>query len=141
MANTNVVILAGNLTRDPELKYAKSGSAFANISIANNERVKKGDEWVDKTGFYDVTLFGNTAEVAGKYLHKGSKVIIEGKLDYQSWEADGQKRSKVCIIGNKMQMLDKKGDGSAPATAPKQESAPYSGGVSEDDFGGDDLPF
>ncbi len=140
MANTNVVIIAGNLTRDVEVKYAKSGSAFANTTVANNERVKKGDEWVEKTGFYDVTFFGKTAEVAGQYLHKGSKVLIEGKLDYQQWETDGQKRSKACIIANKMQMLDsKKGDGSAQP--PKSESAPYSGGVSEDDYGGDDIPF
>lgn len=139
MANTNIVVVAGNLTRDVQVRYSQSGTAVANLSIANNERVKKGDEWVDKTNYIDVTLFGKTAEIAGEYLRQGSGVLIEGKLDYQSWEADGQKRSKLCVIGNKMQMLDRKK--SESSSAPKQESAPYSGGVSEDDFGGDDLPF
>jgi single-strand DNA-binding protein len=111
----NRVILVGNLCRDPELKYLPSGTAVADISLAVNDRVKKGDQWVDECCFVDVTLFGRTAEVANEYLAKGSSALFEGRLKYEQWEKDGQKRSKLKVIGEKMQMLGAKG-------APKDES-------------------
>lgn len=105
MASFNRVVLVGNLTRDPELRYIPSGSAVSEIGLAVNDRVKKGDQWVDETTFVDVTLWGRTAEVANEYLSKGSSVLIEGRLKLDSWEKDGQKRSKLRVIAEKMQML------------------------------------
>ncbi|QDU57766.1 single-stranded DNA-binding protein [Aeoliella mucimassa] len=111
MASFNRVILVGNLTRDPELRYIPSGTAVAEIGMAVNERVKRNDQWVDEVNFFDVTLWGRTAEVVNQYLSKGSSVLIEGRLKYDTWEKDGQKRSKVKIIGEKMQMLSGGGAG------------------------------
>lgn len=111
MASYNRVILVGNLTRDPELRYIPSGTAVSEIGLAVNDRVKKGDQWVDETTFVDVTLWARTAEVASQYLSKGSSVLIEGRLKLDSWEKDGQKRSKLRVIADKMQMLGGNGGG------------------------------
>jgi single-strand DNA-binding protein len=105
MASYNRVILVGNLTRDPELRYIPSGTAVSDIGLAVNDRVKRNDQWVDETTFVDITLWGRTAEVANEYLSKGSPVLIEGRLKLDSWEKDGQKRSKLKVIGERMQML------------------------------------
>lgn len=147
MASFNRVILVGNLTRDPELRYIPSGTAVANVGLAVNDRVKKNDQWVDETTFVDVTLWGRTAEIANEYLSKGSSVLIEGRLKYDAWEKDGQKFSKLKVIGEKMQMLGARGGGggggggggqrsSAPASQSNQssQSSGYDG-----DFGGDDY--
>lgn len=123
MASYNRVVLMGNLTRDVELRYTPSGTAVTDISLAVNERVKKNDQWSDEVHFFDVTLWGRTAEIAGEYLSKGSPVLIEGRLKHDRWEQDGQKRSKVKIVGEKMQMLGSKGGGSSPGSA-NQSSAP-----------------
>ena len=111
MASYNRVILVGNLTRDIELRYIPSGTAVAEIGMAVNDRVKKGDQWVDETTFVDVTLWGRTAEVANQYLTKGSNVLIEGRLKLEQWEKDGQKRSKLKVVADKMQMLGGRGEG------------------------------
>ncbi|HEX6961391.1 MAG TPA: single-stranded DNA-binding protein [Lacipirellula sp.] len=111
MASFNRVILVGNLTRDPELRYIPSGTAVSEIGLAVNDRVKKNDQWVDETTFVDVTLWGRTAEVANEYLSKGSNILIEGRLKLDSWEKDGQKRSKLRVICEKMQMLGSRGEG------------------------------
>lgn len=105
MANFNRVILVGNLTRDVELRYTPGGTPVTDISIAVNERIKRNEEWVEETSYFDVTIWGRTAEVAGQYLSKGRSVLIEGRLKQDRWEQDGQKRSKVKIICEKMQML------------------------------------
>lgn len=144
MASYNRVILVGNLTRDVELRYTPSGTAVTDISIAVNDRVKRNEQWVDEVSYFDVTLWGRTAEVAGEYLSKGSPVLIEGKLKQDRWEQDGQKRSKVKVVGEKMQMLSgRSGTGggapapnhsqSAPATAP---AAPTQGPPPDDE-----VPF
>jgi single-strand DNA-binding protein len=111
MASFNRVILVGNLTRDPELRYIPSGTAVSEIGLAVNDRVKKGDQWVDETTFVDITLWGRTAEVANEYLSKGSNILIEGRLKLDSWEKDGQKRSKLRVVADKMQMLGSRGEG------------------------------
>ncbi len=111
MASFNRVILVGNLTRDVELRYTPGGTAVTDIGLAVNERVKKNDEWVDEVNFFDVTLWGRTAEVVSEYLSKGSPILIEGRLKYDTWEQDGQKRSKVKIVGERMQMLGGRGGG------------------------------
>ncbi|MFO0260862.1 MAG: single-stranded DNA-binding protein, partial [Planctomycetota bacterium] len=111
MASFNRVILVGNLTRDVELKYTAGNTAVTEIGLAVNDRVKKNNEWVDETTFVDITLWGRTAEVASEYLSKGSSVLIEGRLKLDSWEKDGQKRSKLHVIGERMQMLGGRGAG------------------------------
>jgi single-strand DNA-binding protein len=105
MASFNRVILVGNLTRDPELRYIPSGTAVSEIGLAVNDRVKKGDQWVDEATFVDVTLWGRTAEIANEYLSKGSQVLIEGRLKLDRWEKEGQKHSKLRVVGERMQML------------------------------------
>src|SRR5690606_8891930 len=112
-ASYNKVILVGNLTRDPELRYLASGTAVTEIGLAVNERYKNNKgEWVDDTVFVDITLWARLAEIAGEYLNKGSSVLIEGRLKLDSWETnDGQKRSKLKVIGEKMQMLGGRGEG------------------------------
>ncbi|VAX42324.1 Single-stranded DNA-binding protein [hydrothermal vent metagenome] len=114
MASFNKVILMGNLTRDPEVRYIPSGSAVTDIGLAVNRT------WFDKASntkkedvtFVDVTLWGRTAEIAGEYLSKGRPVLIEGRLQMDSWEdrETGQKRSKLKVIGEQMTMLGSKGD-------------------------------
>ncbi len=121
MASFNRVVLMGNLTRDPELRYISSGTAVSEIGLAVNDRVKKGDQWVDEVTFVDVTLWGRTAEVANEYLSKGSNILIEGRLKYDSWEKDGQKRSKLRVVAEKMQMVGGRGGGGGS----------YSGGGSQ----------
>lgn len=111
MASYNRVILVGNLTRDPELRHIPSGTAVCEIGLAVNDRVKRGDQWVDETTFVDVTLWARTAEVAQQYLSKGSPVLIEGRLKLDTWEKDGQKRSKLRVVADKMQMLSGGGGG------------------------------
>jgi single-strand DNA-binding protein len=105
MASFNRVILVGNLTRDPELRYIPSGTAVSEIGLAVNDRVKRGDQWVDEATFVDVTLWGRTAEIANEYLSKGAPVLIEGRLKLDRWEKDGQKHSKLRVVGERMQML------------------------------------
>jgi single-strand DNA-binding protein len=112
MASFNRVILLGNLTRDVEVRYLQSGMAVTDIGMAVNDRRKnQSGEWVDEVTFVDVTLWGRTAEVAGEYLSKGSPVLIEGRLKLDQWEKDGQKHSKLKVIGERMQMVGGKGGG------------------------------
>jgi single-strand DNA-binding protein len=126
MASYNRVVLLGNLTRDPELRYIPSGMAVSDIGLAVNDRVKRNDQWVEETTFVDITLWGRTAEVANEYLSKGSSVLIEGRLKFETWEKDGQKRSKLKVIGEKMQMVGGRGGSSdgGPSQSHSQEQAP-----------------
>jgi single-strand DNA-binding protein len=112
MASYNRVILVGNLTRDVELKYTQGGTAVTEIGLAVNDRRKsQSGEWVEETTFVDVTIWGRTAEVAGEYLSKGSSVLVEGRLKLDQWETDGQKRSKLRVVCERMQMLGGRGGG------------------------------
>jgi len=111
MASFNRVILVGNLTRDPELRYIPSGTAVSDIALAVNDRVKRGDQWVDEVSFVDITLWGRTAEIANEYLSKGSPVLIEGRLKQDRWEKDGQKHSKLKVTCDRMQMLGSRDGG------------------------------
>lgn len=110
MASFNNCVLVGNLTRDPELRYVPSGAAVANITLAVNDRVKRGEQWVDEPSFIDVTLWNRSAEVANEYLTKGSPCLISGRLKQESWEKDGQKRSKIVVVADTMQLLGSKGE-------------------------------
>ena len=112
MASYNRVILVGNLTRDPELRYIPSGTAVTDIGLAINDRRKdQSGNWIEETTFVEVTLWARTAEVVCEYLSKGSSVLIEGRLKFETWEKDGQKRSKLKVIGERLQMLDGKKSG------------------------------
>lgn len=111
MASFNKVVLLGNLTRDPELRQTGTGTTVANLGLAVNERVKRGEEWVDEPNFFDLVLFGRKAELAGEYLSKGSQALFEGRLRLEQWEKDGQKRSKVSVIVDNMQFVGSRGDG------------------------------
>ncbi|WP_104742514.1 single-stranded DNA-binding protein [Helicobacter cinaedi] len=109
----NKVIMMGNLTRDVELRYLPSGSALATIGLASNRRYKKQDgSQGEEVCFVDVKLFGRSAEVANQYLRKGSKILIEGRLSFESWtDQSGAKKSKHTITAESMQMLDSKPTG------------------------------
>ena len=93
-----------------ELKYLPSGTAVADISLAVNSKRKQNEEWVDQVDFFDVTLFARTAEIASEYLSKGSPALIEGRLKQETWEKDGQKRSKVKVVGERLQLLGSRAD-------------------------------
>ena len=111
MASYNRVILMGNVTRDIELRYTTSGMAVTEVGLAVNDRRKnQAGEWVDEANYFDITMFGRTAEIAAEYLSKGSPVFIEGKLKYDTWEKDGQKRSKVHVICDRMQLIGARGE-------------------------------
>lgn len=133
MASFNRVILVGNLTRDVELKYIQSGLAVTEIGLAVNDRRKNQQtgEWVDEPVFVDITLWGRTAEIASEYLGKGSSVLIEGRLKLDQWEKDGQKRTKLRVVGESLQMLGSpRGGGQKPPASGQFEegSFPSSGG-------------
>jgi single-strand DNA-binding protein len=110
VSSYNRVIIVGRLTRDPELRYIPSGTAVCEVGVAVNEKVKRGGEYVEAPVFVDCTLWSKTAEVAAQYLHKGSSVLIEGRLQLDQWEKDGEKRSKLKVVGERMQMLGSKSD-------------------------------
>jgi single-strand DNA-binding protein len=114
MASFNKVILVGNLTRDPQVKYTTGGTAVTEIGLAVNRRWldKQSNQWKDETTFVDITLWGRTAEIAGEYLAKGRPVLIEGRLQLDTWDdrETGQKRSKLRVVGENMTMLGGKGD-------------------------------
>jgi single-strand DNA-binding protein len=106
MASFSRVILVGNMTRTPELRHIPSGLAVTDFGIAINDRRKLGSgEWVEEVTFVDVTLWGRQAEVACEYAGKGTSVLVEGRLKQDSWESEGQKRSKLKVIGDRLVLL------------------------------------
>lgn len=158
MASYNRVILLGNVTRDIELKYTPGNTAVCDIGLAVNEKRKTASgEWIEDVVWVDCTAWGRTAEVAAEFLTKGAPVLIEGRLKLDQWEADGQKRSKMRVVIEKLQLLGRK-----PVAGGKQYSddeAPYQGGGSKsgggsssdsgsssgdsggDNYGHEEIPF
>jgi single-strand DNA-binding protein len=138
MASYNRVILMGNLTRDPDLRYIPSGTAVCDLGLAVNERRKDASgEWTEHAIFVDVTVWAKTAETAGEYLTKGSPILIEGRLNLDTWEKDGQKRTRLKVTGERMQMLGQKGGGrKEPDQQPASEEP-----VAEPPPAEDDIPF
>ena len=108
----NKVILGGNLTRDCEIRYTQSGTAIANTAIATSRKFKsQSGEQKEEVCFVDITFFGRSAEVANQYLHKGSKILVEGRLNFDQWvDQNGGKRSKHSVIVETMQMLGSRND-------------------------------
>ncbi len=162
MASFNRVILVGNLTRDPQVKYTPSGMAVTEIGMAvsRNWSDRQTGQKREETTFVDVTLWGRQAEIAGEYLAKGRPVLIEGRLQLDTWEdkQTQQKRSKLRVVGETMQLLGSRGDGggggggsraaSASSAAPDFDAGPPAGygepSYDSEPRGGatsDDVPF
>lgn len=116
MNNINTVTVVGRLTRDAELKYTSGGMAVCKLSLANNYSRKSGDEWKEEVSYFDISMFGKRAESVSKYLTKGKPVAISGTLRQERWESNGEKRSKVVIIANDVEMFGGK-TGSGPVDA------------------------
>jgi len=108
----NKVIMVGNLTADPELRYTAQGTAVATVRIAVNSKYRSGEEMKEEALFIDVVVWGKQGESCSQYLSKGRQVLVEGRLQERSWESsDGQKRSKMEIVANNVKFLGKKSDG------------------------------
>ncbi len=157
MLEMNKVMMIGNLTRDPELSYIASGTALAKLGIAVGRRWKdrNSGEMKEETAFVDVDVWAGTAEFCGKYLKKGSRVYIEGRLKFDRWQAqDGTNRNKLSVTAEKVQFAEPArsssgsaagGSYSAPAqqaAPPAQDSFPSSPPAAQpSDETADDLPF
>jgi single-strand DNA-binding protein len=167
MASFNRVILLGNLTRDPELRYISTGTPVCEIGLAVNDRRKgPNGDWIEETTFVDVTLWSRTAEVVSEYCTKGSPLFIEGRLKLDSWEKDGKKNYKLRVVGERIQLLGSRGQGGQAGqggganrqrpqqSGPSYDEADYGappdegsygsvggGNVSGGSQGGADIPF
>lgn len=106
----NKVLITGNLTRDTDLRQTAGGMSILNFGVAVNERVKNQQtgDWEDRPNFIDCTMFGKRAESVAKYISKGSKVAIEGRLRWSQWEKDGQKHSKLSVIVDEIEFMSRK---------------------------------
>ena len=145
----NRVLVTGNLTRDPELRATQSGSQVLSFGIAVNDRRKNQQtgEWEDYPNFVDCTMFGTRAEKIANYLAKGSKVAIEGKLRYSSWERDGERRSKLEVIVDEIEFMSRRDEQggaviSTPVPAPVRPAAPRQAApVAVAEVYDEDIPF
>ena len=127
MASFNRVILAGNLTRDPELRYTPKGTAVARIGLAVNRTWKsETGETKEEVTFVDVEAFGRQAEVISQYMKKGRPFLVEGRLKLDQWEDKNthQKQSKLKVILESFSFIDSRGEAGAPSEAPRQRPAP-----------------
>ena len=158
-SNVNVVVITGNLTRDPELRHTGGGTAVCELRVAVNSRRKDGNtgEWMDKPNFFDVVVWGAQGENCATYLQKGRPVAIEGRLDWREWEAKegGGKRQAVQIIANTVQFLGSRdggggggqgngnGGGFTPQSDVPADTSDFSGASVGGGGGGqeDDIPF
>ncbi|PIV65411.1 MAG: single-stranded DNA-binding protein, partial [Nitrospirae bacterium CG_4_10_14_3_um_filter_44_29] len=124
----NKIILIGNLTKDPELRYTPQGTAVASFRIAVNSKIKQHGELKDDVLFIGVVVFGKQAESAGQYLSKGKSVLVEGRLQERSWEKDGQKHSKMEVVASSVRFLSRKTPSSSEEaggeSAPPEDIAP-----------------
>ena len=139
MTDLNDIIEIGRLTRDiseRDFGYTAGGTARLNLSIAVNRSEKRNGAWQDKVSYFDVTVWGKTAENIKPYLHRGKQIAVHGYLDQQRWEKDGVKYSKVVIIADSVQLLG--GNESAPQA--QQPAGDYQSAGSGDDFP-EDIPF
>ncbi|RZO85311.1 MAG: single-stranded DNA-binding protein [Kiritimatiellaceae bacterium] len=142
MASFNRVMLMGNLTRNPELRYTPSGSAVADLGLAVNESFKnKSGETVEQTCFVDVVVWGRQAETASEYLQKGSPVFVEGRLQFDQWESQqGEKRSKLRVRAERVQFLSS-GGGAGGASSGSTGQTPDVPPPSVPPPADDDVPF
>ena len=154
MANLNKVMLMGNLTRDPEVRYTPKGTAVAEIGLAINRYFSaENGEKREETTFVEVTLWGRQAEIAGEYLRKGRPVFIEGRLQLDTWDdkQSGQKRSKLKVVGEGLQLIGAKpgaggggdtGESSGPPPAQRRSAPPAKPAAADPELDAeDDIPF
>lgn len=144
----NRVVISGNITRDPELRSTQGGMEILALGVAVNDRRKNQQtgEWEDVPNFVDCVMFGNRAKSVSRFLSKGSKVTIEGKLRWSQWERDGQKRSKIEVIVDEIEFMTSRSDGqhgAAPHTAPAPHpyQPPIAAPVVDASVYDDDIPF
>lgn len=133
----NKVFISGNLTRDPELRATSGGTSVLDFGVAVNERRKnpQSGEWEDRANFVDCAMFGKRAEAVERFLSKGQKVAIEGKLRYSSWEKDNQKRSKLSVIVDEIEFMSRR-DGQQAEQQPARQAQPE-----QDAYADDYIPF
>ena len=154
MASFNKVILIGNLTRDPELRYTPKGTAIAKIGLAvNRVWTSESGEKKEEVTFIDVDIFGRTAENVGQYMRKGRPIMVEGRLKLDQWDdkTTGQKRSRLGVVAETVQFLGSASGGGegggAPAAAPRQRPVAAAGAPAGEPLEGDappesdDVPF
>lgn len=158
-SNVNVVVITGNLTRDPELRSTPNGTSVCKLRVAVNSRRKDGQsgEWVDKPNYFDVTVWGAQGENCANYLSKGRPVAVEGRLDWREWDdKNGNKRQTVEIIANSVQFLGSRdgsgsgpgpgngNDGFSPSSDIPADTSDFEGAAAGAGGGGagdDDIPF
>ena len=159
MTDLNHVVLIGRLTQDlgsdeRSFGYVGNGQARANVSIAVNRSKKNGDQWIEEVNYFNITIWGKTAENLKPYLTKGKQICVEGHLKQDRWEKDGQKQSRVTIVADNVQLLGGRGDnsqggsqmaGGAPRFQPVNNAGQnngYSGGYQSEPYGdtGSDFP-
>ena len=138
MVTFNRVILAGNLVRDPEIRYLPSGLSVTSFGLAVNERIKKGDAWEEYVSFFDITVFGKQGENCAEYLSKGKPALVEGRLRQRRWEQDGVKKNKIEVIADNVQFLGAKGSGTSEVS---RSGAPDAGADAPSEAPGEDIPF
>lgn len=125
MAGFNKVILIGNLTRNPELRYTPNGTPVASLGLAVSRRYKQGEELKEEVCFVDIVVFGKQAEHCGQYLSKGNGAIVEGRLQQRRWETeDGQKRSKHEVVAQAVTFMPKRQEGGAAGAEPPAHDEP-----------------
>ena len=146
MASLNRVLLMGNLTKDPEVRYTPSGTAVGDLRLAVNRRYRTADgQDRDETCFVGIVVWGRQAETCGEYLHKGSPVLVEGRLQFEEWEKDGKKNSRLRVVAERVQFLgsprgdrgQERGSEGPPAGGGGPEPGPEPGPAGDDD----NLPF
>ena len=154
MTDLNHVVLIGRLTQDlgsdeRSFGYVGNGQARANVSIAVNRSKKSGDQWIEEVNYFNITIWGKTAENLKPYLTKGKQICVEGHLKQDRWEKDGQKQSRVTIVADQVQLLGGRGDnsqqaGGAPRFQPANNggNGGYQGGYQSEPYGdtGSDFP-
>ena len=124
MTSFNKVILMGNLTRDPEVRYTPNGIAVASFAIAVNRKYKQGDETKEEVSYIDIVVFGKQAESCGQYISKGDSVLIDGRLQQRRWETEGQKKSKVEVVAQWVNFMPKRSSSGQGAPHGQGEPAP-----------------
>ena len=151
MATLNRVFLMGNLTRDPEVRYVPSGTAVADLRMAMNRKYRTaGGEERDEPCYVNVVVWGKQGEACGQYLGKGSPLLVEGRLQYEEWEKDGRKNSRLRVVADRVQFIGApKRSGAAPDEGPVEGPAAPDARVAEEGPAGpgadaasdDNLPF
>ena len=144
MANLNKVLLLGNVTRDPEVRYTPKGSAVCDLGVAvNRTYTTDSGEKREEVTFVDVTLWGRTAEVASEYLKKGRPVFVEGRLQMDTWDdkQTGQKRTRLRVVADNMQLLGGRPPGATDATGESRQTSPPPKKSAPSEPDEDEIPF